>query len=158
MDGEIVLGHCFEGPEEAVGESGFTAAQVEVLAGDVPVVVEGIVEDIVWQGEFRRTHFFYYNPEGYNNLNFRIMSLADKRKVPSKEKKRRQPTLTEEQLVEIKEAFDLFDSEKTETIKYHELKILLKALGFEVSKSMISELASEYDKNDRGLLTYSAYV
>jgi hypothetical protein len=33
------------------------------------------------------------------------------------------PQLTDEQKAEIKEAFDLFDSEKTGSIDYHELKV-----------------------------------
>ena len=40
------------------------------------------------------------------------MSLRDKKQLPSKSKKRKQPSLTEEQVLEIKEAFDLFDTEK----------------------------------------------
>ena len=33
------------------------------------------------------------------------------------------PTLTEEQKQEVREAFDLFDTEKSGTIDYHELKV-----------------------------------
>ena len=37
---------------------------------------------------------------------------------------RSRPEISEEQKQEIKEAFDLFDSDKTGQIDYHELKVL----------------------------------
>ncbi|CZT20723.1 related to caltractin [Ramularia collo-cygni] len=43
--------------------------------------------------------------------------------------------LSEEQREEINEAFSLFDLDKDSHIDYHELKVALKALGFEVPKS-----------------------
>ena len=49
-------------------------------------------------------------------------------------KRGRRPELTEEQRQEIKEAFDLFDTDKTGTIDYHELKVAMRALGFDVKK------------------------
>ena len=42
--------------------------------------------------------------------------------------------LTEDQINLLKEAFDLFDMEKTGQIDFHELKLTLKAFGFKVSK------------------------
>jgi centrin-3 len=55
--------------------------------------------------------------------------------------KRKRLELTEEQECEIKEAFDLFDAEQTMSISYHELKVILRALGFEVRKSEVVQLA-----------------
>jgi centrin-3 len=40
-----------------------------------------------------------------------------------KPRKKVRPDLTEEQKQEIKEAFDLFDTDKSGTIDYHELKV-----------------------------------
>ena len=37
--------------------------------------------------------------------------------------------VSQEQKAEVKEAFDLFDTEKTGTIDYHELKVVMRALG-----------------------------
>ena len=48
--------------------------------------------------------------------------------------KRRRQELSEEQRQEIKEAFELFDTDKTGTIDYHELKVAMRALGFDVKK------------------------
>ncbi|KAF6230367.1 hypothetical protein HO133_004709 [Letharia lupina] len=48
-----------------------------------------------------------------------------------------QNQLTEEQREEIKEAFNLFDLDKDNKIDYHELKVAMKALGFDLPKSEI---------------------
>ena len=40
-----------------------------------------------------------------------------------RQNRKTRPELSEEQKQEIKEAFDLFDSEKTGQIDYHELKV-----------------------------------
>ncbi|KAI4846809.1 EF-hand [Aureobasidium sp. EXF-8845] len=45
--------------------------------------------------------------------------------------------LSEEQREEINEAFSLFDLDKDNHIDYHELKVALKALGFDLPKSDI---------------------
>ena len=56
--------------------------------------------------------------------------------------------LPEEQKQEIKEAFDLFDSEKTGQLDYHELKVAMRALGFEKTKKKeVLELMKEYGRN-----------
>lgn len=60
---------------------------------------------------------------------------ADKgNRVAVANKKKQRQELTEEQKQEIKEAFDLFDTDKTGTIDYHELKVAMRALGFDVKK------------------------
>ena len=48
--------------------------------------------------------------------------------------------LSEEQREEISEAFALFDLDKDKRIDYHELKVAMKALGFEVPKSEILQI------------------
>ena len=49
-------------------------------------------------------------------------------------KRRMKQDLSDEQKQEIKEAFELFDTDKTGTIDYHELKVCMRALGFDVKK------------------------
>ena len=66
--------------------------------------------------------------------------------------------LSEEQKQEIKEAFDLFDTDKTGTIDYHELKIALKALGFEVKKADVLELMNEYDREKKGNIEFGDFL
>jgi centrin-3 len=43
-------------------------------------------------------------------------------------------SLSDDQRAEIKEAFELFDSDKDGAIDYHELKVSMRALGFEMKK------------------------
>ena len=60
------------------------------------------------------------------------MSFAFGGKGPGKSKRRE---LAEEQKQEIKEAFELFDTDKDSAIDYHELKVAMRALGFDVKKA-----------------------
>ncbi|KAH7068609.1 hypothetical protein FB567DRAFT_246918 [Paraphoma chrysanthemicola] len=52
--------------------------------------------------------------------------------------------LSEEQREEIGEAFNLFDLDKDGYIDYHELKVAMKALGFDESKQEILGVLGEY--------------
>ncbi|KAF1912672.1 hypothetical protein BDU57DRAFT_374272 [Ampelomyces quisqualis] len=56
--------------------------------------------------------------------------------------------LSEEQREEISEAFNLFDLDKDGYIDYHELKVAMKALGFDLPKSEILAVL-----NAHGVLT-----
>jgi centrin-3 len=62
-------------------------------------------------------------------------------------RKAAKPSLSEEQRSEIAEAFALFDSEKSGSIDYHELKVAMRALGFDVRKAEVKALVAEYDKD-----------
>jgi centrin-3 len=61
------------------------------------------------------------------------------------EPKRRKAQLAPEQDTEVREAFELFDPHRTAYITYHELKVILRALGFEIKKSEVVQLAREFD-------------
>ena len=50
--------------------------------------------------------------------------------------------LTEEQKQEIKEAFDLFDTDGSGNIDSKELKVAMRALGFEPKREEIKQLIS----------------
>ena len=66
--------------------------------------------------------------------------------------------MTEEQRQEIKEAFDLFDTDKSGSIDYHELKVAMRALGFDVRKQEVLKLMKEFDREDTGLIEYASFV
>eukprot|EP00919_Chromeraceae_sp_WS-2016_P015488 GHVR01036487.1.p1 GENE.GHVR01036487.1~~GHVR01036487.1.p1 ORF type:complete len:185 (+),score=36.89 GHVR01036487.1:95-649(+) len=57
--------------------------------------------------------------------------------------------LKEEQRAQIKEAFDLFDTDGTGTIDAKELKVALQALGFEPRKEELKRLVNEVDRGNR---------
>ncbi|KAF2204527.1 EF-hand, partial [Delitschia confertaspora ATCC 74209] len=52
--------------------------------------------------------------------------------------------LSEEQREEINEAFALFDLDKDQHIDYHELKVAMKALGFDLPKAEILAILQTY--------------
>lgn len=62
--------------------------------------------------------------------------------------------LNDEQKQEIKEAFDLFDTDKNGAIDSHELKVALRALGFEVKKDEILKIMHDYDQEEKGTIKY----
>lgn len=55
--------------------------------------------------------------------------------------------LTEEQEKELKEAFTLFDTDRSGTIDARELKIAFKALGFQVEKDEVQQIINNIDKS-----------
>lgn len=58
----------------------------------------------------------------------------------------------------MKEAFDLFDTDKTGSIDYHELKVCMRALGFNVDKDEVRRLMAEYDVDGAGEISFSSFV
>jgi centrin-3 len=69
-----------------------------------------------------------------------------------------QPELSEDQKQELKEAFDLFDADKTGTIDLHELKVLMRALGFDVKKPEVVKLVHDVDPNNAGNVDYEHFM
>ena len=66
--------------------------------------------------------------------------------------------LTEEQRQEIKEAFDLFDTDGSGTIDAKELKVAMRALGFEPKKEDIKRMISELDTEGNGVIEFSQFL
>ncbi len=72
--------------------------------------------------------------------------------------KRKKFALNEDQANLIKEAFDLFDLEKTGSIDYHELKLTLKAFGFKITKQDLQELLDKYDKDNKNRICFDDFI
>jgi centrin-1 len=66
--------------------------------------------------------------------------------------------LSEEQRQEIKEAFDLFDSEGTGAIDAKELKVAMRALGFEPKKEEVRKILQDIDKSGDGIIKYEDFM
>ncbi|XP_029462471.1 centrin-2 [Rhinatrema bivittatum] len=66
--------------------------------------------------------------------------------------------LTEEQKQEIREAFDLFDTDGIGTIDVKELKVAMRALGFEPKKEEIKKMISEIDKEGSGKISFNDFL
>lgn len=65
--------------------------------------------------------------------------------------------LSDEQRRDIKEAFDLFDTENTGKIDTKELKVAIRALGFEPKKEEIKKMIAEIDKGD-GKVSFADFL
>ncbi|XP_036279833.1 centrin-4 [Pipistrellus kuhlii] len=65
--------------------------------------------------------------------------------------------LNETQKQEIKEAFDLFDVDGSGTIGVKELKIAMRALGFEPKKEEVKKLIAEIDKERTGTISFEDF-
>ncbi|XP_043982405.1 caltractin [Gambusia affinis] len=81
-----------------------------------------------------------------------VASTSQKKKTSSK------PDLTEEQKQEIKEAFDLFDTDGTGTIDIKELKVAMRALGFEPKKEEIKKMVSDVVKDGSGTIDFDDFL
>jgi len=93
---------------------------------------------------------------GQTNRGSKIVVVKDRETSCGKIKNN---DLTEEQRQEIKEAFDLFDSEKIGFIDAKELKVAMRALGFEPKKEEVKKLIGEIDKSGgEGILKYEEFL
>lgn len=66
--------------------------------------------------------------------------------------------LTEAQRADLKEAFDLFDSTGTGVINHKDLKVAIRALGFEPTKEEITRMIAEVDHDGSGRLSYADFL
>ncbi|KAL3816380.1 hypothetical protein ACHAXA_008350 [Cyclostephanos tholiformis] len=80
----------------------------------------------------------------------RKKSVATKKGAP--------PELTEDQKQEIREAFDLFDTDGSGTIDAKELKVAMRALGFEPSKEEIRNLISQINRDGSGTVNFAEFL
>lgn len=60
--------------------------------------------------------------------------------------------MTEEQKHEIREAFDLFDSDGSGRIDVKELKVAMRALGFEPKREELKRMIAEVDTSGSGMI------
>src|SRR6266436_9032917 len=68
------------------------------------------------------------------------------------------PELTDEQKQEIKEAFELFDTDKDGSVDYHELKVAMRALGFDLKKAEVLKILRDHDKTNHGLMDFEDFA
>merc|ERR1712071_677939 len=72
--------------------------------------------------------------------------------------KKNVPELTEEQKQEIREAFDLFDTDGSGTIDARELKVAMRALGFEPKKEEIRKMIADADRDGSGVIDFPEFL
>eukprot|EP00195_Chlamydomonas_chlamydogama_P012241 CAMPEP_0202901562 /NCGR_PEP_ID=MMETSP1392-20130828/14326_1 /ASSEMBLY_ACC=CAM_ASM_000868 /TAXON_ID=225041 /ORGANISM="Chlamydomonas chlamydogama, Strain SAG 11-48b" /LENGTH=201 /DNA_ID=CAMNT_0049588143 /DNA_START=103 /DNA_END=709 /DNA_ORIENTATION=- len=76
-----------------------------------------------------------------------------------KDKARRQQTgVTEEQLAQFKEAFELFDADKSGCIDEKELRACMRAVGFDVSKQEVQRMIASVDDDGSGTIEFPEFM
>ena len=73
-------------------------------------------------------------------------------------RKKTRTELTDEQKREIQEAFDLFDTDGSGTIDAKELKVAMRALGFEPKKDEIKKMISDIDIDNSGTIDFNEFL
>lgn len=66
--------------------------------------------------------------------------------------------LTEDEVNEIKEAFDLFDSDKSGSIDTEELKNALRSLGIDAKNQTLTNMLSDLDKNGNNTIEFDEFI
>merc|ERR1711927_132862 len=66
--------------------------------------------------------------------------------------------LSEEQLDEIREAFNLFDGDQSGAIDVRELKAAMRALGFEVKNEELKKMVSDVDNDGNGTIEFAEFL
>ena len=87
-----------------------------------------------------------------------MLLQPDPKKDEKKGKKKQKQELSENQKQEIKQAFDLFDTSGSGTIESKELKVALRALGFEPTKEEIKNLIGDSDKDGSGRIDFREFL
>ncbi|KAL3154314.1 Centrin-3 [Trebouxia sp. C0010 RCD-2024] len=82
------------------------------------------------------------------------MSVLTYSKSPQRAARR---DLTDDEVAEIQEAFQLFDSDNSGFIEYRELKAALKALGFPAKKADVRSKMAQYDQGDTGKINLQQF-
>ena len=75
-----------------------------------------------------------------------------------RQQKRDKFELTEERKQEIREAFYLFDTNGSGAIDAKELKVAMRALGFEPKKEEIKKMIAEIDKDGSGTIDFNEFL
>ena len=73
-------------------------------------------------------------------------------------KKYERPGLTKDEIEEIKEALDLFDTDSSGSIDPKELKAAMQSLGFEAKNQTIFQMISDLDKNKSGTSDFEEFL
>ena len=73
-------------------------------------------------------------------------------------RKSKKPGLSEEQIEEIREAFNLFDTDHSGNIDYRELKAAMRALGFEVKKEELKKMITDIDADGSGSIEFPEFL
>ncbi|XP_055804654.1 caltractin-like [Solanum dulcamara] len=80
------------------------------------------------------------------------------KKILRRETRNRHPGLTQQKRQEIKEAFELFDTDGSGTIDASELNVAMRALGFEMTEEHVELMIADVDKDGSGAIDFDEFV
>lgn len=76
----------------------------------------------------------------------------------SMKKSARRPGLTEDEIEELRQAFDLFDTDGSGTIDPKELRAAMQSLGFEAKNQTIYQMIKDIDKDGNGDIDFDEFL
>jgi Ca2+-binding EF-hand superfamily protein len=85
-------------------------------------------------------------------------AFRSKKGPSSGSSKKSNSELSTEQKQEIREAFDLFDLDGSGTIDVKELKVAMRALGFEPKREELKKMIADLDKGNSDRLDFSEFL
>ena len=68
------------------------------------------------------------------------------------------PQLAPEQVIQLEEAFNLFDADQSGAIDYRELKAAMKALGIQVKKEELKKMITDVDSDGSGSIEFPEFL
>eukprot|EP01029_Cantina_marsupialis_P028283 TRINITY_DN775963_c0_g1_i1.p1 TRINITY_DN775963_c0_g1~~TRINITY_DN775963_c0_g1_i1.p1 ORF type:complete len:161 (+),score=54.48 TRINITY_DN775963_c0_g1_i1:87-569(+) len=78
--------------------------------------------------------------------------------MASRNKKYERPGLSNEEIEEIREAFNLFDTDGSGSIDPKELKAAMQSLGFEAKNATIYQMIGDIDKDGSGNIDFDEFL
>eukprot|EP00918_Siedleckia_nematoides_P021708 GHVU01046750.1.p1 GENE.GHVU01046750.1~~GHVU01046750.1.p1 ORF type:complete len:167 (+),score=31.77 GHVU01046750.1:105-605(+) len=77
---------------------------------------------------------------------------------PARRRATERPGLTEDEVEEIREAFNLFDTDGSGTIDPRELKAAMQSLGFETKNPTIYQMIADLDRQGTGAIDFEEFL
>jgi centrin-1 len=78
--------------------------------------------------------------------------------MDSKKHASRRPGLTQDEIEELRQAFDLFDTDGRGTIDPKELRAAMQSLGFDTKNQTIYQMVQDIDKNCNGEVDFNEFL
>ena len=98
------------------------------------------------------------NPEYSTKPRGVVKSSTNSKMTGAKRKGTLKLELSDDQKNDIREAFNLFDSKGEGFIDTKDLKVAMRALGFEPRKEEIKKMLTEVDKDNSGKLNFEGFL
>lgn len=89
---------------------------------------------------------------------FQIIELAAAKMDLMKKPAARRPGLNDDEVEELRQAFDLFDTDGSGTIDPKELRAAMQSLGFEAKNQTIYQMIKDIDKDDSGEIDFDEFL